>query len=321
MAQEIPVADSGLSTNHIYGRAQLDAWLEEIDLMKAHATSQGTPLPQRTIEKVAVLAKHRIELQELLVDRRPPGRADAEAIAGFVQSVLQLHSELSVLVAPATPRSLAATVQRPWKDRFARPSFIAALLSLALIAIFVFVTTATLAETQPTNKILGQFNWMAAAALGATFSSLFTAYRYIIDRTFDPQYTAVYWVRVILGSVAGVVLANFGKDLTGATATFTPALLALLGGYSAEAVNQVLMRFTEMLVTAVKGSNEAQLREREKELKTLKTQSREAVFQQKALVADELARALEEAKQVSAPDAVITRLSSSLERLRSQSAA
>jgi hypothetical protein len=321
MAEEIPVADSGLPVDHVYGRAQLDQWLADIDLMKAHATSQGLMLPPRTIDRVCEVAKQLIRLEPVLATRVSPAPDFAEQIAALIRKVLELHSDLSLLVAPATPRSLGATLHRPWKERFVRPSFIAGLLMLAIATISVFVATIALAG-EPSigvggQRVLEQLNWMAAAVLGATFSALFTAYRYIVNRTFDPQYTAVYWVRIIVGGVAGVVLANFGQNIGDTTTKFTPALLSLLGGYSAEAVNQLLMRFTEMLVAAVKGSNEAQLREKEKEVTTAKTKAREELARQKDRTAEELTAILDDAKRVQAPAALIDRLNGSLTRIQS----
>lgn len=321
MGDDIPVADSGLSVDHVYGRAQLDQWLSEIDLMKAHATSQGLVLAARTIDKVCDVAKQRIRLEPVLASRAAPPPNLAEQIAALIRAVLELHSDLALLVAPATPRSLGATLHRPWRERFVRPSFIAGLLTLALFAIVAFVLTVALAD-EPTlgeggRRVIEQLNWMAAAALGATFSALFTAYRYIVNRTFDPQYTAVYWVRIILGGVAGVVLANFGQHLGGADAPFTPPLLALLGGYSAEAVNQILMRFTEMLVAAVKGNNETQLREKEKEVTAVKAKAREELARQKERTAEELTAILDDAKRTQAPAAVIERLNGTLTRVQS----
>jgi hypothetical protein len=322
MAQDTPVADSGLLVEHVYGRAQLEQWLADIDLMKAHATSQGLVLSARTIDKVCEVAKQRIRLEPALTSRASPSPDFAEQIVALIRKVLELHSDLALLIAPATPRSLGATLHRPWKERFVRPSFIAGLLALALFAIVVFVLTVALAGERKSTVggqrvLVEQLNWMAAAALGATFSALFTAYRYIVSRTFDPQYTAVYWVRIILGGVAGVVLANFGQRIGGTPTTFTPPLLALLGGYSAEAVNQLLMRFTEMLVAAVKGNNETQLREKEKEVTTVKAKAREELARQKERTAEELTAILDDAKRAAAPAALIDRLNGTLARVQS----
>jgi hypothetical protein len=319
MSDDIPVADSGLSVTNLYGRAQLDQWLEDVDLMKSHATSQGLLLPARMIDKICDVAKLRVQLEPVLAARvaTPPNLA--ERLTLLMRRVLELHSELSVLIAPATPRSLGslgATLHRPWIERILRPSFIAGLLTLALVAIAVFAFTAADAGK---GGVLAQLNWMAAAALGATFSALFTAYRYIVNRTFDPQYTAVYWVRIILGGVAGVVMANFGRSFGDTTAKLTPAVLALLGGYSAEAVNQLLTRFTEVLVAAVKGTHDAQLREKEKEIMVTKSKAREELSLQRERTVEELIAITEDAKQAKVPPELVQRLNGALARVQGAS--
>lgn len=105
---------------------------------------------------------------------------------------------------------------------------------------------------------------VAAAALGACFYNLYIMYEYITSFTFDPKYYSSYWIRIVLGIVAGFMLAEmipieFSKD----TALSKP-LLALVGGFSAEAVNWILKRFVETVKTLVKGSNAAMVKQQEK---------------------------------------------------------
>ncbi|MFN0012191.1 MAG: hypothetical protein ACKVS8_11175 [Phycisphaerales bacterium] len=103
-----------------------------------------------------------------------------------------------------------------------------------------------------------------AAMLGAAFFTLYTANRYVVCRTFDRTYTTQYVVRFVLGIVSGMILANFGEHLTlpkeSGTAsvsalTLTQTLLALIGGYSADAVNAVFTRVAETLTTLVRGDS------------------------------------------------------------------
>jgi len=104
-------------------------------------------------------------------------------------------------------------------------------------------------------------NWCFAAALGAVFYVLFTVHDYVKNRTFDPRYNTVYVVRFVLGILSGLILA-----IVFSTPKFTnnealrslgPAVAALLGGFSAEAVYQVLQRLVEIMLSAVRGDNSA----------------------------------------------------------------
>jgi hypothetical protein len=102
------------------------------------------------------------------------------------------------------------------------------------------------------------FNWLFAAALGAVFYVLFTVHQYVKDRTFDPRYNTVYLIRFVLGVLSGLIMAAligpsfFAKD-SSQIASLGPGVLALLGGFSTEAVYQILQRMVDILVAAVKG--------------------------------------------------------------------
>jgi hypothetical protein len=106
---------------------------------------------------------------------------------------------------------------------------------------------------------LKQLNWCFAAALGAVFYVLFTAHEYVKGRTFDPRYNSLYLIRFVLGVLAGLILANvlsaprFGDNST--LRSLGPAVAGLLGGFSSEAVYQVLQRLVEIMLAAVRGDN------------------------------------------------------------------
>jgi hypothetical protein len=102
---------------------------------------------------------------------------------------------------------------------------------------------------------------LSAATLGAGFYTLFTAYKYISERTYEPAYNTINLLRFFLGIVSGVILANFGPNI--GAKEYNPILLGLIGGYSSEAVNQILLRVTEVLVAAIKGSGKDDFKQRE----------------------------------------------------------
>jgi hypothetical protein len=125
---------------------------------------------------------------------------------------------------------------------------------------------------------LKQLNWFFAAALGAVFYVLFTAHEYVKNRTFDPRYNSVYLIRFVLGVLAGLILASVAAaPLLSQNETFRslgPAVIALLGGFSTEAVYQILQRLVDIMLAAVRGdvSDAAKAKtsqEAQKELLTL----------------------------------------------------
>jgi hypothetical protein len=114
-----------------------------------------------------------------------------------------------------------------------------------------------LAFWQGVNAIMG-------AALGASFYVLLKTQPFLVTRSFDPKYNAAYISRFITGVIGGVILAiaigpEIGKK-TDSTSVFalTPGILAILGGYAAEAVEQILQRLVEVLLATVRGDGSAQ---------------------------------------------------------------
>lgn len=106
---------------------------------------------------------------------------------------------------------------------------------------------------------LKELNWLFAAALGAVFYVLFTVHDYVKARTFDPRYNSLYVIRFVLGLVSGLVLATVmgAPRFSGSETlqTLGPAVAALLGGFSTQAVYQVLQRLVEVMLSAVRGDN------------------------------------------------------------------
>jgi hypothetical protein len=124
---------------------------------------------------------------------------------------------------------------------------------LALVA-------SALAEGQTPNLL----NWLFGAGLGASFYVLTKTQPYLVDRSFDPKYNNAYLCRFVIGIVAGVILAFtagaiIGKD-AGVLAKLSSGVIAIIGGYSAEAVQQVLQRLADILVAVVRGDNSAQVK-------------------------------------------------------------
>ncbi len=99
------------------------------------------------------------------------------------------------------------------------------------------------------------------AALGASFYVLLKTQPYLVNRSYDPKYNAVYISRFIYGLVAGVILATALQNFlskTDSVKAFTPGVLAILGGYAAEAVELILQRLVEILLAAVRGDGSEQ---------------------------------------------------------------
>jgi DMSO reductase anchor subunit len=112
---------------------------------------------------------------------------------------------------------------------------------------------------QPTSF----WNWFWAASLGSTFYVLIKTQPYLVERTFDPKYNNAYVSRLITGIVGGVILAYVlsSSQIGGDTLKkLGPAVIAIIGGFASEAVQQILQRIAEVITSAVRGDNSAQVK-------------------------------------------------------------
>ena len=249
---------------------------DEFELMLRYTLSEGLDVDDKTQALIA-------QVQQGLDRGQPP--------VGF-DTLMQAHLALSKIIAPATPLSLEATEPAPgWLGSLKRPPLVYAMIIIAAISVFGFVVTniwvarsdnrstaVGLAATNPGvarsyDEIPEKLNWMFAAALGAVVYVLFTAHGYVKDRTFDPRYNSLYVIRFVLGVLSGLILAIvlqkwFPGSSTGTASAGTgnansgpdirilgPAVIALLGGFSTEAVYQILQRMVEILLAAVRGDD------------------------------------------------------------------
>lgn len=256
----------GFETDH-----QLKDLLQQINLMKAYGTLQGKRMPPDIAKKIA-------ELAYLSRYCREDGRASAEfkpddytAMSRALELAFDVHGTLAELIKPVTPESIEASAPR--QGLFARifwPRVTDILIAVTAVAIALCAASALLTKRFPEAR-LEQVFYLGAALLGATFSQLYTAYKFVCARTFDPYSGSSYMVRVVLGAVSGLILANLGNQIlldsaTGSWKALAPGALALIGGYSADAVNLILQRIADTLVSTVRGSGDDALKAKQVQL-------------------------------------------------------
>lgn len=184
-----------------------------------------------------------------------------------LSSLSELHSGLARVIAPATPRTIHLLETDPYSGTLLGilgplPN-IRRLMCAALCFITLFIVFAQSEDINKENlqKLFSDLSgstllvilgfYMSAAGLGACFNSLFMAYSYVSQLTYDPRYDSSYWIRLALGVIAGLMLAQLipiqGGDLSQSGADLTKPLLALLGGFSASLVYTILDRLVDTL--------------------------------------------------------------------------
>jgi hypothetical protein len=239
------------------------------------------PVSQPPLEKQVLLAAEAMVRYALASGLRVPAsvvdtvrRADTryryspdEEIPEF-DALLRAHAELVRIVAPATPRTILLVSE----GRRSRLSMLGPvrLVRQMLIAVVVLLVSFVLLAMSPDvnarsgdpltssgwNLLVNELFFIALGGLGAAFSALFTAYRYISDGTYDPKYESTYWLRFILGLMAGLLLPAL-IPIGGGTddSTLTKPLLALLGGFSAAMLYRVLERLVTTVESLVRGDS------------------------------------------------------------------
>ncbi len=93
------------------------------------------------------------------------------------------------------------------------------LICFIVISLSPYVNTASLAKgifaSSGLVLLLNLIFLLTAAGLGACFTALFQANRYIADGTFDSKYESSYWIRFVPGLMAGMGLCVASEQKMG----------------------------------------------------------------------------------------------------------
>lgn len=250
--------------------------------MVRHLTTDGTRVPAPLVNAV----------EQFETASTHGRRVDMVALASA-------HERLSRLVAPAKPGTLYLlddSFHIAGTSSLGPVKLVRDLVKVAMVCVALFIVLSVIAlvdahgavdiygvegpEPAKTAKnnhafmivkiILERVFWLAAAGIGASFAMLFQLNDQIVNRTFDPDENASYWVKFFLGLVAGfilVALVPIGSSTEGATTgaqALGPPTIALLGGFSASAVYRILTRMVEALESIFSGGAREQMLAAEK---------------------------------------------------------
>jgi hypothetical protein len=239
-----------------------DQLLREAVEMIRYAFASGKSVPTSVVDMVEQYESH-------------PGDVPSLDASGLVL----VHSRLAKIVAPATPRAIVILAEGDAHTRFGflgPVALVRQLMGVAIFCVLAFVligltevtgaTTVTIANNWGWLLLLNQMWWLAAAGVGASFANLFRVNEYIEKSNYNPRYASTYWVKFLLGVMAGYILvALLPIDLRGDGAglhLMQPAV-AMLGGYSASAVYRILSRLIEAIEAIFRGNAREVIAERE----------------------------------------------------------
>jgi hypothetical protein len=232
--------------------------LNECGAMLRYASTRGLEIPPKAAYTVRELDTKRAKAG----DAWEPDPDDSADLAAA-------HWLLSRLVDPATPKSITLVNQQSprssWLGLFGAVRVVRLMMVLAIAFLVLFLLLLPYVGKDPAGEIagdswargiIGAFYIVVAAGLGVLFSQLFRINRQISRGQYDPDEDSVHITTVVLGLIAGVILAMLLPDVlqgNDATADFSPALLALIGGFSAPAVYGVVSRLVDAVGTLVGG--------------------------------------------------------------------
>ncbi|MBP2297012.1 hypothetical protein [Azospirillum rugosum] len=228
-------------------RSQL---LDECDAMVQYALGSGMALPPDLHAGLALL------------DAVRSGAMDTLSSAEVVELAV-LHGQLAQLVAPAKPHTLYLMQTDPARDSWVSilgplPN-IRRLMLGAVVFVAMFIGTS-LSPNLNKETIAGSIYSLsgtvlmvnlafiiAAAGIGSCFHVLFAAHKFVSEGTYEPKYESTYWMRIAMGVMSGLILAEMvGIDFQDGKTMGKP-ILALLGGFSATLLHRIL----NQLVTKV----------------------------------------------------------------------
>ncbi|MCF2858046.1 hypothetical protein L1286_11235 [Pseudoalteromonas sp. SMS1] len=254
--------------------------LTECDVMIRYASGQGKTIPSYMPNTVYQLQRKQdvIESEGSTLDGG----------LGFYEHELseltKCHKELSLLVCPAKPLTLAIMDRESTSVgwiRFLGP--VKLVRHMSVLAVFFLLSIIGLSISPEVNQrtineglfnsegktlLLNQLFLLCCAGLGATFACLHKSRNYIKECNYDPKYDSTYWSMVIMGFMAGLIIAELipTTDLAHNNASisdFHKPLAALLGGFAADVIYSVLNRLVDVL-NQLLGSSDQKTKEKVK---------------------------------------------------------
>ena len=238
--------------------------LQECEAMMRHALGNGLAVPGTLAQDL-----HK-ELGAFLNASTEADQIQAAGLEMDIRNLMAIHRQLSRIVSPASPQTLLLLAQERVSGGFLnflaplpliRHVMLAAVISL--IALIWLSTSPHVTGQRSTSDmlvssgvplLLNELFFLAAAGLGASFATLFKANKYVIDGTYDQKYDTLYWSRFLLGMIAGLILVEFiPLDTSNFKLPMTRPILAVLGGFSASVVYQILSRLVDSVGSIVQG--------------------------------------------------------------------
>lgn len=242
----------------------------ECILMERYLSNIGKEIPGEMLKDLSALAVFVNRLKGISKQGEGGPIGDDELRDMFVRA-LETHNGLSVMSRPANAISIRYT-------EFTRGFFLKnnPVVNALIVLTFLFLVAYILlkAMNYMDGAVRTPFLIISASGLGAGFYTLSTVRRYLINRSYNPRYNPSYIIRFLLGIAAGSILAFMFKD---SFSNYPIEVLAVVGGFSADAVGVILTRISEVLISVFKGIDKGDAGDREvnrQEMELIKRKAR-----------------------------------------------
>lgn len=221
-------------------------------------------------ELLAEVATREVELMVKYLLKKGlsvPEGARERLFTDKVSELMAMHEDLSVQVAPATPQTIRylLDIHRGSKPgTFRSIPLVRNFIVLAVISIVALIMSGLSSEVSKENLskgillnsgfplLLNLIFLCSASAIGAVFYMLSKLTAQVKAATFDPSESSNYWARLIMGILSGLIMSEIivlNQDPDSASVEMNRLLFALLGGFSSEAVYQILEGLIERIRT------------------------------------------------------------------------
>ena len=249
---------------------KLEAINNDILCMHEFLSNRGIEIKAPINQEISLVTTGIKKLKQLANIENRTGKAGAEesVVLELYETIyykaLNVYNQLTRLTYPANPVTIKYTKQA-YGLFFAKNKVINVIIGLTILCLVFFI----IYSAKNNNHVYGILSLLFASGLGAGFYTLSTARKYLVKRTFDPSYNPTYLIRFLLGITAGTILALIFKEvITLNDFKFSAEILAVVGGFSADAVSTILERVAELIVAVFKGTGETDPQKTDTKMRT-----------------------------------------------------
>ena len=240
----------------------------EVEAMSLYALTTGLGVAPELLAQID---------QSLRTGAREPSDPDTS-----MGALAEAHLGLTRLIAPAKPGAVLLLVEQrrgnPFWQTFGAVPLVRWMQAIAVLSLLVLLGVSLSSRVNSLNMTKGLLNLagadllcveiflVAAAAVGASLANLRRLDKYISACTYEQRFESSYWTRLVMGVISGIILSQVvygalvGHDpeTTSTLSEFGQPVLALLGGFSADLVHDILSQFISVFGNLFGGKGQRQ---------------------------------------------------------------